>query len=62
MGLLTFTKAQRLGSHVILAVVGESSSGKTYSAILLGRGLVGEKGKLAMIDTETGRGRMYAKS
>ena len=61
MGLLTFTKAQRLGSHVIVAVVGESSSGKTYSSILLARGLVGEKGKLAMIDTETGRGRMYAK-
>lgn len=61
MPLITFTKAQRLGSHVIIAMVGGSDAGKTLSAILLGRGLVGPQGRLALIDTETGRGRIYAK-
>lgn len=60
MGIVQFTKAQRDGSHVIAGIVGESGSGKTFSAILLGRGLVGPQGKLAMLDTETGRGKMYA--
>jgi hypothetical protein len=60
MGIVTFTKAQRTGSHVIISIVGESGSGKTYSAILLGRGLVGPKGRLAMLDTESGRGKMYS--
>lgn len=61
MGIVSFTKVQRTGSHVILALFGESGSGKTYSAILLGRGLVGPEGKLALLDTETGRGKIYAK-
>lgn len=58
-GIVTFTKAQRKGSHVLIALYGESSCGKTYSAILLARGLVGEQGRIAMLDTETGRGLMY---
>jgi hypothetical protein len=60
VGLVSFTKVQRLGSHVIVAMVGGSSGGKTYSAILLGRGLVGPQGKLALLDTESGRGRIYS--
>ncbi len=60
MPIVTFTKVQRLGTHAIIAVVGESGSGKTYSSILIARGLVGDKGKVAMLDTEAGRGRMYA--
>lgn len=60
MGIVTFTKVQRLGTHAIIALVGMSGSGKTYSAILIARGLVGATGKLAMLDTENGRGRMYA--
>lgn len=60
MGIVSYTKVQRLGTHAIIAIVGESGSGKTYSAILLARGLVGPSGRLAMLDTESGRGRMYA--
>jgi hypothetical protein len=37
-----------------------SGSGKTYSAILLARGLAGPTGKVAFLDTETGRGKIYA--
>lgn len=61
MSIVTFGKAVRKGSHVIVGLYGESGSGKTYSAILLARGLVGPTGKLAMLDTETGRGLIYAK-
>lgn len=58
---ITFRPAVRQGSHVIVALYGMSGSGKTLSALLLGRGLVGPKGRLGMIDTETGRGLIYAK-
>ncbi len=60
MSIITFAPAVRKGSHVLIALYGESGSGKTYSAILMARGLVGPAGKIAMIDTETGRGLIYA--
>lgn len=60
MSIVTFTKVQRLGTHAIIALSGMSGSGKTYSAILIARGLVGPSGRVAMLDTESGRGRMYA--
>ena len=58
--ILNFAQAERHAAHVIITAYGESGCGKTYSLIKLGRGLVGPKGKLGMIDTETGRGRIYA--
>jgi hypothetical protein len=61
MPIVTFRKAERRGTHIILAAYGESGCGKTYSLIKLGRGLVGPNGKLGMLDTETGRGLIYAK-
>lgn len=60
MPIVSFARAARKGSHVLIALYGESGSGKTYSAILLARGLVGPEGKVAMLDTETGRGLIYA--
>jgi len=60
MSIVTFTKAQRKNTHVLLSIHGMSGSGKTYSAILIARGLVGPQGKIAMLDTETGRGLIYA--
>lgn len=60
MSIVTFKPAIRKGSHVIITAYGESGCGKTLSLLRLGRGLVGPKGKLAMIDTETGRGMIYA--
>lgn len=44
----------------LIGLWGRSGSGKTYSAILLARGLVGPKGKIAVIDTENGRAKFYA--
>ncbi len=60
MSTVTFKPAVRKGAHVIITAYGESGCGKTLSLLRLGRGLVGPQGKLCMIDTETGRGMIYA--
>jgi len=44
----------------LVGLWGKSGSGKTYSALLLARGLVGPKGKIAVIDTENHRAGFYA--
>jgi hypothetical protein len=60
--IVTFEKARREGSHVLISMEATSGRGKTLSALLLGRGLVGPEGKLGLLDTETGRGKIYAES
>ena len=53
-------KAERKGANVVIALSGQSGCGKTYSAIRLARGLVGEKGKIGFVDTEQKRASLYA--
>jgi hypothetical protein len=53
---MAFQKAERKRSKVRLWLSGMSSSGKTYSALELATGF---GGKIAMIETEGGRGEMY---
>jgi hypothetical protein len=55
-------KAVRHGVNLILSVSGVSGSGKTYTSILLAAGLAGTGGKVGFIDTENGRGCIYADS
>ncbi|NCC05932.1 MAG: hypothetical protein EOM37_18260 [Proteobacteria bacterium] len=57
---MTFRKAQRSKARARIALIGVSGSGKTYSALLIARGLVGAKGKIAVIDTENGSADLYA--
>lgn len=45
---------------MLVGFYSESGCGKTYSALLLARGLAGPKGVVTMIDTESGRGSLYA--
>lgn len=52
--------AKRSDSHVLGGIYGKSGAGKTYSLLLIGRGIVGPAGKLAMADTEGGRGELFA--
>lgn len=52
--------ATRADSKALIGLYGQSGSGKTMSALLLARGLVGPNGKLVLIDTESGRGSLYA--
>jgi DNA polymerase III delta prime subunit len=54
-----FTRAERRKTFIKLAITGTSGSGKTYSALRLARGLVGEKGRIAFIDTENGSATLY---
>jgi hypothetical protein len=61
MAIIHFETAVREGAPVLISLVGLSSSGKTYSALRLARGLVGPEGKIGVIDTEERRARLYAK-
>lgn len=53
-------RAARTGVKMLVGFYSESGCGKTYSALLLARGLAGQKGIVTMIDTESGRGSLYA--
>lgn len=53
-------RATRQGVRPLIDLFGESGCGKTYSSLLLARGFVGPNGKICMIDTESGRGELYA--
>ncbi len=55
-----FKKAERKSAKLRAALCGISGSGKTYSALLLARGLAGASGKIAVIDTERGSASLYA--
>ena len=57
---MAFRKAQRSKARARIALIGVSGSGKTYSALLLARGLAGPKGRIAIIDTENGSADLYA--
>lgn len=60
MASFEFRPAVRDQTSLLIGIAGSSGSGKTYSALRLARGLVGENGTIAMIDTEAGRGKHYA--
>lgn len=53
-------KATRRGVIPLIGLYGESGCGKTMSALLLARGLVGPSGDIHLIDTESRRGSLYA--
>lgn len=55
-----FRKAERKQSKIRISMAGVSGSGKTYSALRLARGLASAWNKVAMIDTENGRGDLYS--
>jgi hypothetical protein len=57
----TITPAKRKAVPMLISLSGVSGSGKTYSALLLAAGLAG-KGPVGFLDTENGRGSMYADS
>ena len=55
-----FRVATRSGVKPLIDLYGESGTGKTYSALLLARGMAGDGGRIAVIDTESGRASLYA--
>lgn len=54
---MTFRKAERKKAKLRLGLVGPAGSGKTYSALLVAKGL---GGKVAVVDTENGSADLYA--
>ena len=54
-----FKKAERTQARLRAALCSPAGGGKTYSALLIAKGL---GGKIAMIDTEHGSGSLYADS
>ena len=45
----------REGAGLFVSLTGGTNSGKTFSALTLARGIAGEAGKIAVLDTEGGR-------
>lgn len=60
MSEFAIKKATRQGVKPLIGLYSESGCGKTYSALLLARGFVGPSGKIGMVDSESGRGSLYA--
>ena len=56
----TFRPAQRESLHLLISLAGGTGSGKTLSALKLAKGIAGPGNRIAFIDTENGRGLMYA--
>src|SRR5580700_8751475 len=44
----------------LISFFAESGCGKTFTSILLARGFVGPKGRVVLVDSESGRGSLYA--
>lgn len=58
--MLQFKKAQKAQSRLRLALSGPSGGGKTLSALKLARGIVGEEGRIAVVDTEHNSAALYS--
>ena len=59
-GEFNLQPARREKITALIGIIGQAKSGKTYSALLLARGLAGPKGRIAVIDTEGKRASIYA--
>src|SRR5678815_3621284 len=56
----TITPATRTGVKPLVGFYGRSGSGKTLSALYFARGIAGPTGRVVMIDSESGRGSLFA--
>lgn len=55
-----FQEAVKQRLKLRMAIQGPSGGGKTFTALQVGRALVGPEGRIAVIDTERGSARKYA--
>lgn len=60
MAAISFRPARRSEAKPLVGLYSESGCGKTFSSLMLARGFVGPEGRIAMIETESGRGEAYA--
>ena len=59
---MAIRKAFRNAVPLLISITSISGGGKTYTALLLAAGLAGPKGRVGFLDTENGRGCLYADS
>lgn len=57
---VTIKRATRTGTKALVGLYGASGGGKTFSALMLARGLVGPAGRIVGVDTESGRMSLFA--
>lgn len=57
---MNIRKAHRTAAKIKMALQGVSGSGKTYSALLLAKGLLGSLEKVCVIDTENSSSDLYS--
>jgi hypothetical protein len=55
-----FAPAVKTAARAKIAIVGVAGSGKTYTALQLGRGIIGPEGRICLGDTEGGKSSFYA--
>lgn len=61
MSILNIVEAKREGARLLVFLAGVSGGGKTYTALQLAYGMTKGNGKkVGFLDTESGRGRLYA--
>ena len=60
MSILNIRQAVRAGSKVVIGIAGQSGSGKTLTALYIARGMVDHASQIGFLDTENGRGSLYA--
>lgn len=58
--IVTIETATRKGAHLLIQLFGGPRSGKTLTALYLARGIAGPTGKIGVLDTESGRARLYS--
>lgn len=56
----TIKLATRQGVKALIGLYGKSGGGKTLTGLFIARGLAGPKGRVTLIDTENGRGSIFA--
>lgn len=60
MGILNIKPATIGGAKAIIGIAGTSGEGKTYTALLIARGMVSKASEIGFLDTENKRGSLYA--
>jgi len=60
MSVLNIRPVQSGQSKIVLGIAGQSGEGKTYTALLIARGMVDKASEIGFLDTENKRGSLYA--
>jgi hypothetical protein len=60
MSVLNIRPVESGQSKAVIGIAGQSGDGKTYSALLIARGMVNKPSEIGFLDTENKRGSLYA--